>query len=96
MGKSKDELAREEAKREAAIEVAVRADELRRCEFHEEVTIDQTGTGTPEESLVLADRLWREQDELTSGFSTVEELHRAIVAAVEESPDDCRACDAWG
>ena len=89
MGLTKRWMEREEAKREEATDIAVKASVLERCDFHKEIICDMFGD--PTEAYKIANARFT-AGELREEYRSRRELTDKIQEAIEESSDGCPYC----
>ena len=93
MGGVKDMMAQDEARRLAAIEIAVEAGALKRCEFHEDTLLD--GGGDVEAAYRLGNSKFT-AGEFKEFFETRREMTDTIKSVVDDnSADECYSCRKW-
>ena len=91
MGGAKREMERQEGLHFEAIETAVAAGVLRRCEFHEDTVWDPGGD--PTDAYKLANYRLSRSGSVDS--RSRREMTDAIKDAIEQSGDGCYFCERW-
>jgi len=92
MGQAKRELERLEQQEGIALEIAIKAGVLNRCEFHEDVIFEDSGD--TEAAYKLANKMFS-SGEVSEHFSTRRELTDTIKKVIENAAEECYSCAKW-
>ena len=91
MGQAKKEMMRLEEIPFDAIEIAIEAEVLKRCRFHEDTVLDIGGD--PTDAYRLGNAKFSAGE--AGDFGSRREMTDTIKSVIEESGDECYSCEKW-
>ena len=96
MGMATNIMLENQSKLDAAIEIAIRAKYLKRCEYHPDCIMITDDTDDFTAVYRLGNSLMSKNDPLTSRFNVNRrEMTDKIKEAMESSGEYCYSCDHW-
>ncbi len=91
MGLAKKEMMRQEQARLVATEIAIEAEVLRRCEYHDDTVLDDGGD--PVDAYRLGNAKFSSGE--TGIFESRREMTDLIKEEIEWASDECSSCSKW-